>query len=68
MIPRTDPDRHLCVLYRMGRSGEGPIAYRYMTYGEQAEVNQRLDDRASFGIWVNHDFFQELRRRCHGKG
>ncbi len=34
MMPRTDPERHLCVLYRMGRLGEGPIAYRYMSYGE----------------------------------
>ncbi len=68
MTPCTGPDRHLCVLYRMGRLGQGPIAYRYMTYDEQAEVNQRLGDRASFGIWVNHDFSQELRRRCHVKG
>jgi len=64
----TGPDRHLCVLYRMGRSGEGPLAYLQMTYEEQDAFNRRLGDRASFGIWVNHDFFQELRRRCHGKG
>jgi len=68
MTPRTDPDRHLCVLYRMGELGQGPIAYHRLTREELARVNRRLCDRAPAFIWVEHDFFQKLRRRCHGKG
>ena len=41
MTPRTGPDKHLCVLYRMGRSGEGPLAYLQMTYDEQNAFNRR---------------------------